>query len=159
LLETIESTLELIRPLADKKGLRIRVERPDTPVELYTDTLKLRQILVNVLANAVKFTDAGEVVLIVHVEGEEAEVKIIFEVTDTGAGMSVDGQAHLFDAFWQKDPESALSGGGTGLGLPIARQLARLLGGDVTLVKSSVGSGSTFLVSLPLRYPEVAGAH
>lgn len=158
LLEAIESTLDLIRPLADKKGLRIRVERPEEPVELFTDTRKLRQILVNVLANAVKFTENGEVVLFVHVEGKEASVKIIFEVTDTGHGMSPDAQAHIFDAFWQDGPESALTPGGTGLGLPIARQLARLLGGDVRLVKTTAGAGSTFVVSLPLRYTPVAEA-
>jgi signal transduction histidine kinase len=157
LLETIESALDLIRPLADKKGLRIRVERPEEPVELFTDTRKLRQILVNVLANAVKFTEDGEVVLIVHVEGKDALVKIIFEVTDSGQGMSLDAQAHLFDAFWQRDPTSALSGG-TGLGLPIARQLARLLGGDVKLVKSAEGVGSTFVVSLPVHYVAVPAA-
>ena len=158
LLEAVESTLDLIRPLADKKGLRIRVERPPEPVELFTDTRKLRQILVNLLANAVKFTENGEVVLIVYVQGKDAAIKIIFEVTDTGQGMSVDAQAHLFDAFWQLNPDSPLTPGGTGLGLPIARQLARLLGGDVTLLNSSEGVGSTFVVSLPLRYTPVAEA-
>ena len=150
LVEAVEQTLELVRPLAEKKGLRIRVERPDVPIELYTDKRKLRQILVNVLANAVKFTDDGEVLLIVHVEGHGAEVRIIFEVTDTGKGIATDAQAHLFDAFWQEDPNTALASGGTGLGLPIARQLARLLGGDVIVGDSSPGHGSTFVVSLPL---------
>jgi signal transduction histidine kinase len=159
LIEAIESTLDLVRPLADNKGLRIRVERPEEPVELFTDIRKLRQILINLLANAVKFTENGEVILIVHVEGEDTSVKIIFEVTDSGRGVSLDAQAHLFDAFWQRDPESALRGGGTGLGLPIARQLARLLGGDVRLVKSAADMGSTFVVSLPLRYIAVPDAH
>lgn len=157
LLDTIDYTINLISPLAEKKGLRIRVEYPKSPIEMFTDARKLRQILLNLLANAVKFTEAGEVTLIVSVPDEPASVRILFEVSDTGAGVSADAQSHLFDAFWQKDPDSAVSGHGTGLGLPIARQLARLLGGDVDLVKSTEAVGSTFIVSLPRRYVEPQG--
>lgn len=153
LVDTIEQSLELIRPLAEKKGLRIRVEHPNSRVELYTDTRKLRQILVNLLANAVKFSEDGEVILLVHVRGHEAAIRIVYEVTDTGAGIPLDAQAQLFDAFWQEHPNTTPAGGGTGLGLPIARQLARLLGGDVTLGQSAPSHGSTFILSLPLRYP------
>lgn len=152
LLGTIERTVDVIRPLAEKKGLRIRVERPESPVEMHTDALKLRQILLNLLANAIKFTETGEVSLIVRVADENTAVRIVFEVSDTGVGVPADAQAHLFDAFWQRDPNLEQRGGGTGLGLPIARQLARLLGGDVTLINSSEGQGSTFIVSLPQRY-------
>ena len=152
LFEIVDDTLDLVRPLAAKKGLNIRVEAPETPVQLYTDSRKLRQILVNLLANAVKFTANGEVILIVRVDGTDAAIKIVFEVTDTGVGISSGSQQHLFDPYWQENPTSALSKGGTGLGLPIARQLARLLGGDVILERSSKGNGSTFIVSLPLRY-------
>jgi signal transduction histidine kinase len=152
LVEIIERTVEIVRPLAEKKSLSIRVERPDVRIEMYTDARKLRQILLNLLANAVKFTETGEVALIIRVEGVVPPVKIVFEVTDSGAGLSADAQEHLFDAFWQKDPSVALSSGGTGLGLPIARRLARLLGGDVTLAASAEANGSTFIVSLPQRY-------
>ena len=150
--EIVDYSITLIRPLAAKKGLNIRVEMPDKPVELYTDSQKLRQILVNLLGNAIKFTELGNVDLIVRVEGVDAAIRIVFEVTDTGIGISDGAQEHLFEAFWQQDPASPLNGGGTGLGLPIARQLARLLGGEVILEKSSEGKGSTFIVSMPLRY-------
>ena len=152
LIEMIESTLVLVKPLAEQKGIRIRVEHTAESIELFTDPRKLRQILLNLLANAVKFTEVGDVVLLVHVLGAEDPVKIVFKVTDTGQGMSTDAQAHIFDAFWQADPKATLKGGSTGLGLPIARQLARLLGGDLEVEASAEGAGSTFVVTLPLRY-------
>lgn len=152
LLEMIESTLLLVTPLAEQKGIQIRVERSEKPIELFTDPRKLRQILVNLLANAIKFTEKGDVVLLVDVLGTEVPVKILFKVTDTGRGMSEDTQSHIFDAFWQADPEATLKGGSTGLGLPIARQLTRLLGGDLTIETSAPGTGSTFAVRLPLRF-------
>jgi len=75
-----------------------------------------------------------------------------FEVTDTGPGMSLLDQEHIFEPFWQADPMSTNGSGGTGLGLSVARQLARLLGGDVFVSRSVIGEGSTFVVSLPARY-------
>jgi signal transduction histidine kinase len=154
LADVVEQSLVLIRPLADRKGLHIRTHGPSEPTELHTDPRKLRQILVNVLANAVKFTDDGDVRLFFHVEGEadEAVVTIYFEVTDTGPGMSLLDQEHIFEPFWQADPMSRNSSGSTGLGLSVARQLARLLGGDVLVTRSVIGEGSTFVVSLPARY-------
>ena len=73
-------------------------------------------------------------------------------MTDTGPGMSLVEQEHIFEPFWQADPKSTNSSGSTGLGLPVARQLARLLGGDLFLTRSVIGEGSTFVVSLPARY-------
>jgi len=158
LADVVEQSLVLIRPLADRKGLHIRTQGPSEPTELHTDPRKLRQILVNVLANAVKFTDTGDVRLFSHVEreAEEAVVTVSFEVTDTGPGMSLLDQKHIFEPFWQADPRATNSSGSTGLGLPVARQLARLLGGDLFLSRSVLGAGSTFVVSLPGRY--VGGA-
>ena len=154
LVDVVEQSLVLIRPLADRKRLNIRTQGPAELVELYTDARKLRQILVNVLANAVKFTDTGDVSLVFRIEGagEQAIVTIYFEVTDTGLGMSIADQEHVFDPFWQSDPTSTYSSGSTGLGLSVARQLARLLGGDVIVTRSVLGEGSTFVVSLPARY-------
>ena len=159
LADVVEQSLVLIRPLADRKGLHIRTQGPSEPTELHTDPRKLRQILVNVLANAVKFTDTGDVRLFFHVAGEaeEAVVTIYFEVTDTGPGMSLLDQEHIFEPFWQADPVSTNSSGSTGLGLSVARQLARLLGGDVFVTRSVIGEGSTFVVSLPARYAGGAG--
>jgi signal transduction histidine kinase len=153
LVDVLEQSLVLVRPLAALRGLRLRVEGPPEPVELDTDPHKLRQILVNLLANAVKFTDEGEVVVLVRVEGREPAVRVVIEVTDTGRGIAPEAQAHVFDPFWQADPASTESGGSSGLGLSVARQLARLLGGDVIVARSTPGGGSTFIVSLPARYP------
>jgi signal transduction histidine kinase len=154
LVDVVEESLVLVRPLAMKKGLLIRVEGPDKPVELYTDPRKLRQILVNLLANAVKFTEGGDIVLLLRIEGLEADVRVYFEVTDSGRGIALDDHARIFDPFWQVDPHSTHELGGTGLGLAVARQLARLLGGDVDVTSSALGHGSTFAVSLPARCPE-----
>ena len=151
LADVVEQSLVLVRPIAEKKGLRLRVEWPAEPLELHTDARKLRQILVNLLANAVKFTELGDVVLHLRVEGRDADVRVYFEVTDTGCGIAPADREHIFDAFWQTESSSS-HGAGTGLGLPVARQLARLLGGDVVLSRSELGTGSTFVVSLPARY-------
>jgi len=150
----VEQSLVLVRSLADRKGLHIRTQGPNEPIELHTDPRKLRQILVNVLANAVKFTDAGDVSLFFRAQGDAADaiVTIYFEVTDTGPGMSLADQEHAFEPFWQADPTSTKSSGSTGLGLSVARQFARLLGGDVFVLRSALGAGSTFAVSIPVRY-------
>jgi signal transduction histidine kinase len=153
LADVVEQSLVLVRPIAEEKGLRVRVEGPDLPVELFTDPRKLRQILVNLLANAVKFTTEGEVVVLFRVEGRDAPVRVVIEITDTGRGIAPEALAHVFDPFWQEDPTSSTSGGSSGLGLSVARQLARLLGGDVTVERSAPGEGSTFVLSLPAHYP------
>ena len=151
LLEAVESTVAFIRPLAEAKGLSLRIEQPQSPVELYTDVRKLRQVLLNLLANAVKYTESGEVALVVQVETQPEPIRVIFEISDTGQGMSPNTQARIFDPFWQNDA-NALRSTGTGLGLPIARRLARLLGGDVALLRAAERGGSTFLFTLPLHY-------
>lgn len=154
--EVVEQSLVLVRPLADKKGLQIRVEGDSTPIELFTDARKLRQILVNLLANATKYTDSGDIVLVTRVEGDGATARVFFEVTDTGRGIAVRNHEHVFDAFWQEDPSMMHTVGSTGLGLSVARELARLLGGDVLLARSKVARGSTFVVTLPIRYDATA---
>lgn len=150
--DVVEESLVLVRPMAMKQRLRIRIEGPAQPVELHTDPRKLRQILVNLLANAVKFTDQGDVVLLLRLQGHHAEVRVIFEVTDSGRGIARVDHEHIFEPFWQVDPTSTKSAGSSGLGLSVARQLARLLGGDVCVARSALGEGSTFIVSLPVRY-------
>jgi signal transduction histidine kinase len=161
LTDLMHESVEVVRPLADQKGLRLRLEAPTAPLELLTDAPKLRQILVNVLGNAIKFTAAGHVTLDVRVEGmepcdTEPCVRVHFEVTDTGAGLSLADQAHVFDLYWQQDPASTHQDGSSGLGLSVARQLAHLIGGDIAIGVSALGKGSTFVVTLPVRY--VAGA-
>ena len=151
--DIVEEALDIVRPIAELKGVRIRVENPNREIALDTDRLKLRQILVNLVTNAVKYTDEGDVVLIVRVEGLGAALKIYFEVTDTGRGIATGDRGHIFEAFWQAEHPLRRQSDGSGLGLSVARQLARLLGGDVIIDKSEVGRGSTFIASLPAHYP------
>ena len=152
--DLVEQSLALVSSIAEQKGLHIRVEGIDESVGLHTDTRKLRQILVNVLANAVKFTDRGDVVLRVHIDGAgaNAERVVHFEVIDPGWGIALEDHEHVFDPFWRADPASTQSGGSTGLGLSVARHLARLLGGDVVIARSAPGQGSTFVVSVPAHH-------
>ena len=152
LTELVEQSLSLVRPLAEQRGLRLRVEGPRERVDLHTDPGKVRQILVNLLANAVKFSLDGEVVLLFRVDGVDAPVRVHFEVTDTGSGISPEDHQRVFEPFWRVHPTSKHDEGSTGLGLSVARQLARLLGGDVVVAASALGQGSTFILSLPARF-------
>lgn len=152
MMEVVEQSLVLVRPLAQKKGLEIRVEGHTEPYDLFTDPRKLRQILVNLLANATKYTKDGDIVLLLRIAGAGEDARAYFEVTDTGRGIAVEDHEHIFDAFWQEDHTMTHTAGSTGLGLSVARQLARLLGGDVLLARSKLARGSTFVVSLPSQY-------
>lgn len=140
--------LSLIEPQAGQKGLAVRAQLPETPVETVTDAGKLRQILVNLLGNAVKFTDTGEVELSVWTEPET----IWFVVRDTGPGIPADYLDRIFEPFTQVDASTTAARKGTGLGLPVSQRLARLLGGDLT-VESTLAEGSRFTLSLPLIRP------
>ncbi len=129
---------------------------PDVPVLLRGDAVRFGQVISNLGANAVKFTDAGEVVVEARVESHDAgEVVLRVDVTDTGVGISPGDRDRLFDAFTQADPSTTRRHGGTGLGLAISRQLVDALGGELW-VTSERGAGSTF--SFTARFGEVAGA-
>lgn len=156
LTEILDQTLFVVRPLAEQKGLQITVDAPAAPLELYTDPGKVRQILINLLANAVKFSEGGNVSLLIRVAGLDAEVRVQFTVSDGGRGIAAADHHRVFEPFWQADPDQKNSAGSTGLGLSVARQLARLLGGDLTIAASVPGRGSTFLLSLPARYSKSA---
>ena len=147
--DVVEQTLILIRPLAERKGLSLRVRGPDEPLSLHTDRRKVCQVLTNILANAVKFTSEGQILLRIRTEGHAANLRVSFEVEDTGSGIAVEHHGDIFDAFWRLDTSGTNSDGSTGLGLSIARQLAQLLGGDVVIASSRLGVGSTFVFSLP----------
>ncbi|MBC7791965.1 MAG: GAF domain-containing protein [Anaerolineae bacterium] len=142
--ELVDSACVLMEPLVLKKGLRLKVHAPDAGVRMETDRSKMRQILCNLLGNAVKFTDHGTIELVARLDGG----RTVFEVTDTGIGISRDDLDHVFDPFWQVEQSATRRVGGTGLGLSVARQLARLLGGDV-IAESTVGQGSRFVVLMP----------
>jgi CheY-like chemotaxis protein/CHASE3 domain sensor protein len=143
----IDTVVKALQPVAEQKGLHFSaVIEPGTPQEIHTDEQRLGQILKNLLSNALKFTEKGEVVL----RAFSADARTVsFAVRDTGIGISVDQQSIVFEAFRQADGSTHRKYGGTGLGLTISRDLARLLGGDIK-VESIAGKGSLFTLTLPL---------
>ena len=154
----LDSLLELMQPQFVEKGLQLeaRIEA-DAPATLITDHEKLRQILVNFLSNALKFTERGQVVLRLarNRDADAAGCPVAISVTDSGIGIPEDKQALVFEAFKQVDGSTSRRYGGTGLGLTISRELARLIGGRI-LMQSRPGAGSTFTLLLPLALQEAA---
>jgi signal transduction histidine kinase/CheY-like chemotaxis protein len=150
--------LRMVAPRARAKGLALdRHLAPDLPPLLVTDPLRLRQILLNLLGNAVKFTATGSVALeVTRVEGGSRPT-VRFAVGDTGIGIPVGKQRAVFEPFVQADETTTRRYGGTGLGLTISRALVKLLGGDLA-VESVEGQGSTFSFELPLNVPPLAAA-
>ncbi|MEZ4239674.1 MAG: response regulator [Myxococcota bacterium] len=137
----------LLRPLTvDRPGVELHIDSPSAAITLDTDRIKLGQIVRNLVSNALKFTDAGEVRVRSRLEGE----RLVMEVSDTGIGIAEEHQGRIFEEFARLSPGRP----GTGLGLPLAQRLARLLGGDIE-VKSAVGVGSTFTISIPRVHEEV----
>jgi signal transduction histidine kinase len=149
---TISETVALIQPMAREKKIELR-HRSQTGAMLRTDANKLVQIMHNLLANAVKFTDVGAVEVTTHIENNEA----IVVVSDSGIGISPANLDRVFDPFWQAEQSPTRRYGGTGIGLGVARHLARLLGGDLTVV-SEVEKGSVFTLRIPrtLENPDEA---
>jgi PAS domain S-box-containing protein len=145
LAELVRESAALVEPLATEKGLGLNLSAPSS-LWIQTDPGKVRQILVNLLSNAVRFTDAGSVELEACIEPRGA----VLRVKDTGVGVPPEQLERIFEPFRQAEHRGARRPGGTGLGLSVTRHLARLLGGDV-LVESTPGSGSTFTVRLPLQ--------
>jgi PAS domain S-box-containing protein len=143
----------LIEPMAREKGLEFVTPIPNHAIAMETDAGKVRQILLNLLSNAVKFTEHGGVELTLT----ERDGSVVFVVRDTGIGISPDNAERVFEPFWQVQQSATRQAGGTGLGLSVARRLARLLGGDVTL-DSAPGEGACFTVTLPLRAPAADAA-
>jgi signal transduction histidine kinase len=147
LVPLIDEVVGTARQLAEQNKNRLVVEAPDNLGALTVDPMRLRQILLNLLSNACKFTKQGKVALRARrvVDGRDW---IELAVADSGIGMTAEQQAKLFEEFTQADSSTAQRYGGTGLGLAITRKLARMMGGDVT-VTSDPGKGSVFTVRLP----------
>src|SRR5205807_9568684 len=145
----IEEVVGTAGQLAEQNKNRLVVDAPEDLGALTVDPMRLRQILLNLLSNACKFTKAGEVKLAARKVSNGSNF-VEFAVADTGIGMTAAQQAKLFEEFTQADASTAQRYGGTGLGLAITRKLARMMGGDVT-VASEPGKGSVFTVRLPGR--------
>jgi signal transduction histidine kinase len=145
---TLTDAASLVQPMAADKHLDFVVELLDEDQAIQTDGTKLRQMLVNLLSNGIKFTDKGEVRVGCAVSNGVLEVRI----ADTGVGIAAENIEDVFEPFWQAEQTATRKTGGTGLGLSVTRKLARLLGGDVT-VASRMGAGSTFLLTLPMKAP------
>ena len=156
LLEDVQATFQ---PLTAEKGLDFAVEAgTEAAGELFTDRQRLRQVLGNLLANAVKFTESGHVVLRVTRSSRRAPdggAMLAFSVTDTGIGIAPENLTTIFGAFQQGDGTLSRRYGGTGLGLSIAREVGALLGAEIT-AQSELGQGSTFNLYLPPELPGVA---
>jgi signal transduction histidine kinase len=140
----IDDAIALVTPSAEDRSLTITRGPVDPSLMLRTDPGKLRQMLVNLIANAVKFTAKGGVTVRAKALGDS----VIFEVQDTGIGITNEQMKHLFDPFWQADQLTTRQAGGSGLGLAVTKRLANLLGGDIT-VESRPQEGSIFRVTLP----------
>jgi signal transduction histidine kinase len=143
----IKDVLSTAEQLAEQNKNRLVVDAQEDLGALTVDPMRLRQILLNLLSNACKFTKAGEVKLAARKVSNGSHF-VEFAVSDTGIGMTAEQQAKLFEEFTQADASTAQRFGGTGLGLAITRKLARMMGGDVT-VTSEPGKGSVFTVRLP----------
>jgi signal transduction histidine kinase/PAS domain-containing protein len=145
--EVARDVAAIIEPLATERALEFHLSVPEQPVALSTDPDRLRQILLNLLGNAVRYTEQGEVRLELHAAGDD---DVVFDVRDTGIGIRPEHLDRIFEPFWQVDPGQRAANGGTGLGLGVVRALAHLLGGEVA-VQSEPGRGSTFTLTLPGR--------
>ncbi|MEO8305831.1 MAG: GAF domain-containing protein [Betaproteobacteria bacterium] len=148
--ECVESALDLISARAAEKHLDVAyLFDGEIPVAVNGDVTRLRQILLNLLSNSVKFTEAGEVVINVSAKtlGKD-DVELVFAVRDTGIGLSPEGIGRLFQSFSQADSSTTRKYGGTGLGLAISKRLAELMGGTMWVESAGPGHGSTFFVTL-----------
>jgi PAS domain S-box-containing protein len=154
--DCLATTLRLLAPMAHQRGLELACDiRPDVPTALMGDPGRLRQIITNLVGNAIKFTEHGEVVLTVDAEAQtDEEAELRFTVADTGIGVPPELQEAIFKPFIQADGTTTRTHGGTGLGLSISTRLVALLGGRIEL-ESKPGEGSTFhvMVSLRLQQP------
>lgn len=153
--QLLEEVTDLLAAVAQRKGVEMLCAiRPNVPEFVRADSVRIRQVINNLVGNAVKFTSEGEVVLMCELLGETAtHVQIRLSVRDTGIGIPQDGVKRIFESFTQVDGSTTRRFGGTGLGLTICRQLVNLMGGTIG-VSSKVGIGSTFWIELNLEKAE-----
>ena len=158
LVDLVEEVAELVAEAAREKDLELLAYcSPELPSALHGDPARLRQVLLNLAGNAVKFTHDGEVVVRAHLEARTPDAVVVrFEVADTGIGIDAEHVAELFEPFSQADTSTTRRYGGTGLGLAISRQLVQAMGGELG-VTSAPGWGSTFWALVPLRISDGPG--
>lgn len=150
--EQLGQVIDMLRPQADEKNIILENPKGDCDTSIRSDAGKFHQIMVNLIGNAIKFTEAGQV----KIRAEKTTSAIKIKVIDTGIGISEAHLPHIFDEFRQADGSTSRKYGGTGLGLAIARKYARLLGGDIEAV-STAGQGSVFTLTLPLLPQHATG--
>jgi signal transduction histidine kinase/ligand-binding sensor domain-containing protein/DNA-binding response OmpR family regulator/HPt (histidine-containing phosphotransfer) domain-containing protein len=157
LIELVEQTAEMLAARAATKGIELLCDPPSTRLpRVRMDAVRLRQVLVNLGGNAVKFTERGEVILrLIPLRTENGALTVRFEVADTGVGIARENQTRIFEEFAQEDASTTRRFGGTGLGLAISRQIVELMGGRLALV-SAPGEGSTFSFELTLPLADAA---
>ena len=156
--QILSEVRSLMEPRAKAKGVALLFETPDPlPATIQTDPMRLKQILLNLLSNSIKFTNQGFIRITSSVMAGESDGELTITVQDTGIGMSPETTARLFRPFEQADNSMSRRFGGTGLGLVIARKLAALLGGDIS-VTSSLGQGSTFVIKVRTGVVSMAAA-
>ncbi len=145
-----------LQPAATDKGLGLEWTAPPSPLRLRTDAVRLRQVLDNLVNNAIKYSDAGTIRIVVELRPKDGPEELRLHVVDQGLGIPEEHVAKIFDAFHQVDGSSTRAQGGVGLGLHLVRRLVELLDGGVS-VKSKVGEGSTFTVTFPVSLLESGG--
>lgn len=158
LIKILNQTVEMLSASATAKGIKLRSEiDPAIPAQVIGDSTRLMQVLINLVGNAIKFTDDGEVCICAKVvRSSSSDIAVRFEVNDTGIGIPLEVQDKIFDAFTQADGSTTRRYGGTGLGLAIASRLVELMGGKISIA-SSIGQGSQF--SFKLSFPLAPSAH
>jgi two-component system sensor histidine kinase RpfC len=154
----VNGTVAMLETQAQRKGLVLAAHiAPQTPFHLHGDARHLRQVLINLIGNAIKFTEHGRVDVYIRPIGQGSPQRLRFEVVDTGIGIPEAAQARIFDSFTQADPSITRRFGGTGLGTTIAKQLVEALGGQIGL-HSREGEGTTFWLELPFTLQPARGA-
>jgi signal transduction histidine kinase len=146
--ELVEEVMSELEPIIRRSNLAVRADMPRSLPAFKSDRQKVKQIVLNFLSNALKFTPAGTVTIKAAYDAKERTIAI--SVTDSGVGIAVEDQAKVFEDFRQLDSSPARGYGGTGLGLSICRRLSQMLGGTIEL-ESAPGRGSTFTLLLPSR--------
>ena len=149
----IQEVVATLQPIIDENHNTLTVKVPDDIGDMKADITKVRQALFNLLTNAAKFTENGEITLTAVKEVRERIHWITYTVSDSGIGMTLEQQENLFQYFAQADPSTTRKYGGTGLGLAISQRFCQMMGGDIT-VESTAGKGSTFTIHLPVETPE-----